>query len=287
MANLAPRTFVDDLGRKIFLAKPPARIVSLAPSVTETLYAIGRSEQVVGVTPFCDYPSEAQLKPKVGYSSPDLQEIQRLQPELVLASKLVVRTGLLREIEQLELKIPVFVREAKSVEAIVSYIQTLGRMLECSRAADGLAMEMRQRIAKIQTRTEPFTRLRVLYVLSIHPLITVGPGSFLHQLVELAGGTNVAAPAGVAYPRPSREEVLEWDPDRIILSTSESSAGHESDWEAWHRWAKDSALEDKPVCSVPAHLVNRPGPRITEGLELLAKQLHPQAFEGIASSASP
>ncbi|MBI4400271.1 MAG: ABC transporter substrate-binding protein, partial [Nitrospirae bacterium] len=112
MANLAPRTFVDDLGRKIYLAKLPTRIVSLAPSITEILYAIGGSEELVGVTPYCDYPPEARLKPKVGYARPNLESIVALQPDLVLAPREFLRADILAKLEQL--KITAFILEAKT-----------------------------------------------------------------------------------------------------------------------------------------------------------------------------
>ncbi|HJU03681.1 MAG TPA: helical backbone metal receptor, partial [Nitrospiraceae bacterium] len=111
MANLAPRTFVDDLGRKIYLAKPPIRIVSLAPSVTEMLFAIGLDQEIVGVTQYCDYPPEALAKPKVGYSHPNIESLVALKPDLVLAPREFLRSDTLGKLEQL--KIPAFILEAK------------------------------------------------------------------------------------------------------------------------------------------------------------------------------
>ncbi|HKW85824.1 MAG TPA: ABC transporter substrate-binding protein, partial [Nitrospiraceae bacterium] len=210
MANLAPRTFVDDLGRKIYLAKAPNRIVSLAPSVTEILFAIGVGEWIVGVTQFCDYPPEARLKPKVGYTHPNLESIMTLQPDLVLAPREFLRADILGKLEKL--KIPTFILEAKTIEDVLSHIQTLGRMLGRSASADGLAAQMRQRIMEVKTRTATLPRPRLLYVLNSEPLITVGPGSFIDQLIELAGGTNVAARARTPYPRLNMEEVLKEDP---------------------------------------------------------------------------
>jgi iron complex transport system substrate-binding protein len=215
MANVAPRTFVDDLGRKIFLAKAPSRIVSLAPSITETLYAIGLNDRIVGVTDFCNYPPEAQSKPKVGYSHANVESIVALQPDLVLAPREFLRADVLGKLEQL--KIPTFIMDAKTVEDVPAHIQTLGRMLDRVVSADRVAMEVRQRLRDIRSRTEHLPRLRVLYVLNSLPLITVGPGSFLHHLIELAGGENVAAGAPMPYPRLSLEEVISKDPEVIIF----------------------------------------------------------------------
>jgi ABC-type hemin transport system substrate-binding protein len=150
MANVAPRTFVDDLGRKIFLAKAPIRIVSLAPSITETLYAIGSGEQIVGVTEFCNFPPEAQSKPKVGYSHANIESIVALQPDLVLAPREFLRTDVLGKLEQL--KIATFILEARTVEDIPAKIQTVGRILDRSQTADRLAMEVRQQLKAIRSR---------------------------------------------------------------------------------------------------------------------------------------
>src|SRR5436309_7926376 len=277
MANLAPRTFVDDLDRKIYLAKPPTRIVSLAPSITEILYAIGSSEELVCVTQYCDYPPEARLKPKVGYVHPNLESIMALQPDLVLAPREFLRADFLGKLEQL--KIPAFILDAKTIEDVLSHIQTLGRMLGRSASADGLAAQMRQRITEIKTRTATLPRPRLLYVLNSEPLITVGPGSFIHQLIVLAGGTNIARRARSAYPRLNMEEVLKEDPELIVFPVGLVEGIPESEQQVWQRWTTLSAVKRGRFFRISSDLVNRPGPRIVEGLEIFARIIHPEAFE--------
>ncbi len=277
MANLAPRTFVDDLGRKIYLAEAPTRIVSLAPSITEVLYAIGSSEELVGVTQYCDYPPEARLKPKVGYTHPNLESIVALQPDLVLAPKEFLRADILGKLEQL--KIPTFILEAKTIEDVLSQIQMLGRMLGRSASADGLAAQMRHRITEIKTRTAALPRPRLLYVLNSEPLITVGPGSFIHQLIELAGGTNVAMRARSAYPRLNMEEVLKEDPELIVFPVGSVEGIPESEQQVWQRWTALSAVKRGRFHRISSDLVNRPGPRIIDGLETFARIIHPEAFK--------
>ncbi len=281
MANVAPRTFVDDLGRKIFLAKPPVRIVSLAPSVTEILFAIGVGDRIVGVTQFCDYPPEARMKPKVGYAQPNLESLVALRPDLVVAPREFLRVDVLSKLEQL--KIPAFILEAKTIEDILTHIQTLGRLVGASGAADGVAMALRQRIGELRGRTEGLTRLRVLYVLNSQPLITVGPGSFVHHVIELAGGQNVAAHASVPYPRLSIEEVIKQDPELIIFPVGSVEGIPEAEQRLWQRWSTLSAVKHNRFHSISSDLLNRPGPRIVEGLERLARMLHPEAFPGPAA----
>ncbi len=276
MANIVPRTFVDDLGRKLYLAKVPTRIVSLAPSITEILFAIGLKEDIVGVTEFCDFPPEAKAKPKVGYSHPNIESIVALRPDLVLAPRAFLRADLLSKLEQL--KIPTFVVDPDSFDEIPGRIQMIGRMLNRSASADAVAMEMRQRIAEIQKRTEARPRPRVLYVLNSQPLITAGPGSFIHQVIGLAGGTNVAAQAAVAYPRLNMEAVLTEDPEVIVFPVGVAEGIPPAEQELWRRWTSLSAVKKGRLHQIPADLLNRPGPRIVEGLEQLARILHPEAF---------
>jgi iron complex transport system substrate-binding protein len=282
MANLAPRTFVDDLGRKIYLAKAPVRIVSLAPSVTETLFAIGLDQEIVGVTQYCDYPPQAKTKAKVGYAHPNIESIVALQPDLVLAPREFIRADVLGKLEQL--KIPAFILNARTIEEIPSHIQTLGRMVERSQEADRLATDMRQQIAQIKAKMEPLPRPRVLYVLNSAPLITVGPGSFIHQLIELAGGANVAAQARTPYPRLNMEEVLKADPEIIVFPVGSAEGIPESEQKLWQQWVTMSAVKQGRFHHVSSELLNRPGPRIVQGLEALARIVHPEAF---ASKSAP
>jgi iron complex transport system substrate-binding protein len=285
MANVTPRTFVDDLGRKIYLAQAPTRLVSLAPSITETLYAIGLGDRVVGVTEFCDYPPEARDKPRVGYSHPNLETIVALQPDLVLAPRDFIRPDVLGKLEQL--KIPTFVVEAKTVEDIASQIQTIGRMLGRSPSADFVAMELRGRLAALKRRTETLVRPRVLYVLNSQPLITVGPGSFIHQLIEMAGGANVAARAASPYPRLSIEAVLKEDPQVIIFPVGASEGIPRGEQELWRRWNTMTAVKTNSFHHIASDLLNRPGPRIVLGLEKLAEIIHPEVFSSNPEPARP
>ena len=278
MANLAPRTFFDDIGRKIYLAKVPTRIISTAPSVTEMLFAIGLDQEIVGVTQFCDYPPAARTKPKIGYSNPNIESILALKPDLVIAPRESLRVDMLGQLDRL--KIPTFILEAKIVEDIPSHIQTLGRMFDRSPAADRVATGMRERIAEIRKRIQTLPRPRLLYVLNSQPLISVGPGSFIHQLIELAGGTNVAAAAKSAYPRLNMEDVLKEDPQIILFPVGSSEGIPDEEQQVWRKWTTVSAVQHGRVLRISADLLNRPGPRIIDGLEVLARLVHPDVFAG-------
>ncbi len=249
------------------------RIISLAPSVTEILFAIGLSQEIVGVTPYCDYPAEARAKPKVGYVHPTIESIAALRPDLVLATRRSMQPDVLGKLEQM--KIPAYGLEAKTLEDILSHIQTLGRMLGRSGAADALAAEMRLRITEIKATTESLPRPRVLYVLKRKPLISVGPGSFIHQVIEVAGGVN-AAPANSAYPRLTLDQMLTGDPEIIVVP-----AGAVEDASLWPGCTTVSAVRHGRIHPISGDLLNRPGPRIVQGLNALARILHPELVEGV------
>jgi len=237
------------------------------------VFAIGAGEQLVGVTQFCDYPPEALAKPKVGYGNPNLESLVALQPDLVVAPQDMLKPDIVLKLDQL--KIPLFVLKDRTIEDIFGHIQTLGRMLDRSAAADAVAVELRRRITQIKLRTENLAPVRVLYVLNSQPLITVGPGSFIDQLIVLAGGANVAAKSGTSYPRLSMETVLQDDPEVLIFPVGESEGIPDSEQEAWRQWSTMTAVKQGRLHQIPADLLNRPGPRIAHGLELLANLLHP------------
>jgi iron complex transport system substrate-binding protein len=276
MAHVSSRSFVDDSGRKLYLAKPPKRIISLAPSVTEMVFAIGAGEQLVGVTEFCDFPPEALNKQKVGYSNPNLESMIALQPDLVLAPKEFLKPDMLATLEQL--KVPVFVMGATTIEDIFSHLHTLGRMLDHSVAANDVILALRRHLAEITARTQGLPPVRVLYVLNSQPLITVGPGSFIDQLIEMAGGTNVAAQSGMAYPRLSMEVVLQQDPEVLIFPVGKAEGISDGEQQAWQQWPTMAAVKQRRLHQIPADLLNRPGPRIGQALGILADILHPGVF---------
>ena len=276
MAHVSSRAFVDDAGRRLYLAKPPARVVSLAPSITEMLFSLGLEDQIVGVTEFCDYPAGAKSKAKVGYANPNVETIIGLRPDMVFTPKDFLRPDLQSKLEQL--KIPVFVLDAKTLEDIPLQMHTLGTMFEKTSAANDVTQRMRQRMAELKLKVETLPAKRVLYVLNSQPLISVGPGSFIHQMIGLAGGVNVAAQAGVAYPRLSMEAVLKEDPEVLIFPSGEVETVPRSEQQQWQRWDSLSAVKRQRFHEVPSSLLNRPGPRVIDGLEQLVRAIHPELF---------
>lgn len=285
MANVTPRTFVDALGKKLFLAKPPSRVVSMAPSLTEILYALDLDETVVAVTPFCDYPPEARRKTQLGGTHPSAEQILSLKPDLVLVPQDFIQPDLLHSLDRL--KIPVFVLRASQLEDVLGQIQTLARMFNRVKAGDELVGTIRRRVQLVKARTQSLVRPRVLYVLNADPLQTAGPGSFIHQLIEAAGGTNIAGETATPYPRLAMEEVVARDPEIIVFPVGDSEGIPVEDQRQWRRWSNLSAVTHNRFVAVPSVLLDRPGPRLVEGLELLARAIHPEAYVDASGDKAP
>ena len=277
MSNVAPRTFIDDFGRKLYLSKTPKRIVSLAPSITEMLFAIGLNDEIVGVTEFCDFPPPALEKPKVGHSQPNLETLVALQPDLIVSPKSFLRADLLARLEQL--KIPTFLFESKTVEDIVTHIRVLGRIVGRVPESLKLSEKIQKRVVALTSQLEGRSRPTLLFVLSADPLISVGPGSYIHQLIELAGAKNAAEDSEVPYPRFNVEEVLRQNPEFLLFPTGRSEGIPQAERDQWRRWPSLEAVKQNNLVQVQSDLLSRPGPRVVEGLEALIKILHPDVLQ--------
>jgi iron complex transport system substrate-binding protein len=199
-----------------------------------------------------------------------------LQPDLVLAPKEFLKPDMLATLEQL--KVPVFVMGATTIEDIFSHLHTLGRMLDHSVAANDVILALRRQLAEITARTKGLPTVRVLYVLNSQPLITVGPGSFIDQLIKMAGGTNIVGQSGMAYPRLSMEVVLQQDPEVLIFPVGKAEGISDGEQQAWQQWPMMAAVKQGRLHQIPADLLNRPGPRIGQALGILAQILHPGVF---------
>ena len=274
MANVSEKTFTDDIGRRVYLAKPARRVVSLAPSATEILFAVGLDSEIVGVTTFCDYPPAAKAKPKIGSSIQNLEAIIGLKPDLVLAVKSeIVRPDILAKLEQL--KIPIFILSPKTIEDILGHIGTIGRLVGRDREARTVAQGLRDRVHEVRSRMASVKPVRVFYVVNTDPLISVGSGSFIHQMLELAGGENIVGQTTISYPKVSLEEVLRRDPEVLLFPVGTSEGIPEAEQQRWRKWTTLSAVRHNRLHQVKAELVNRPGPRVVDGIEALAKAIQP------------
>ncbi len=269
-------TVRDMLGRGVTLAGPPARIVSLVPSVTEILYAIGAEDRLVGVTDFCDYPPAARQKASVGgMVNPNLEAIVALTPDLVIATTEGNREETFAQLERLG--IPTYLVAAHHVSDVTGLITRLGGLTGRQTAGDALRARLEQRIEAVRTTVQAFRRPRVLYVLWPEPLIVPGRGSLVAELIGLAGGESITAAAGDAYPRYSLEAAVARAPEVILLANHGSNTGP-IERERWQRLTDLPAIKTGRLHQMDGNLLHRYGPRVVDGLEQLARAIHPEAF---------
>jgi cobalamin transport system substrate-binding protein len=273
--DVSRRTITDGLGRSIAVSTEPRRIISLAPSITETLYALGLRDRVAGVTSYCDYPPEARSKEKVGDTiHPDLERIIGLKPDLVLVSTSSQLEGLTTRLDQLG--IPVYVSNPRTVAQVVASIRSIGDLTGSNPAAAKLTSEMEQRISEVQQRVTGLTRPRVLYVLQVSPLITAGRDTFINDLIRVSGGDSISSQETSDYPQFSRETVIARAPELIVAPGSHGTEIVSVD-ELKRDFATTPAVRHGRIVLVDPDLVDRPGPRIVDGLEALSKAITDKA----------
>jgi len=271
------RSFTDGLGRTVAVAPDPQRIISLAPNITEALFALGLGDRVVGVTTYCDFPAEARAKEKIGDTiHPDLEHLVALKPDLVVISTASQLENLTRRLD--ELKIPVYVTDPRTVEGVVASIRNLGEVTGATGRAAQITTEMEQRINEVRRRAEGLPKPRVFYVLQTGPLITAGRDTFINDLINLAGGRSISAEETAAYPQFSRETAVARAPEVIIAPESHGSE-LVSEADLRREFATTPAVRQNRLVRINPDLVDRPGPRIVEGLEQLARALHPELTE--------
>mgnify|MGYP001048782604 CR=1 FL=1 len=266
-----PRELVDDVGRKVVIHQAPQRIVSLAPSNTEILFAIGAGDQVVGVTDYCNYPAEAQQKPKVGgFSQPNLEQIIALRPDLVLGTGM--HDGVMKDLDRLGLT--GIIISPETVAEVFTAIERAGFAIGRDREAKALAESLRERFLAVQRDVAGKDRPRVLYQVWPDPLIVAGPGSFVDSVITLAGGENIAGDAARGYPQFSSEMVVIRDPEVILYPKTHGSA-EMADFPLRPGWESLTAVKANRLYSIDGDMISRAGPRIVAAMEEVARILHP------------
>lgn len=278
----AALTLTDALGRQVALEGVPARIVSLAPSATEILFAVGAGPQVVGVTQFCNYPPEADALPEVGGFTADtisVEAIVDLTPDLVIAGS----ASQLPVVEALEqLNIPALVFDPTSFEEVYANIEQLGYATGHVAEADTVVASMRERVKAVTdvvAEIPAAERPAVFWEVFDEPLMTAGPNTFIGQMIDLAGATNIFAEATEDYPQVSAEAILERDPAIILGPTSHADKLTPELVAARPGWGELSAVQEGRVYLLDGDTTSRPGPRLADALEELAKTLYPERFQ--------
>lgn len=269
------RQVTDEAGRRINVPARVERFISLAPNLTEIVYAVGAGDRLVGNTTFCDYPEQARQVQKVGDTlQPSIERILALRPQLVLvstASQLEVFTKHLEEH-----RIPVYVTDPQDLEGVFRSIEDLGRLLNQETRAEETVRQLRKRATLVSDVLKSTSPIKVFYQLSAEPLYTAGRDSFVTDLIRRAGGASVTSDVPEAWPRYSQEAAVAARPEAIILPTDGSMGSANAEVAAGLR-RSPAALSGK-VYRINGDYLSRPGPRAVDGLEALAHALHPEAF---------
>lgn len=271
----------DEIGRSVQITECPVRIVSMAPNITEILFALGLENRIAGVTRFCNYPSAARNKPSIGgFVNPSIEQIVLLRPDLIIATADGNRKETIIRLEQLGL--PVYVIKPVSVKGTLDAIIHIGSITCRQDAAHTLVGHLNQRIHRVAALTESLKKPRIFVQVGMDPIVTIGNKTVLHEVVTLAGGENVAGKQKINYPRYGIEAVLDSAPDVIILSTMEWGNNIEQAQAFWRRWPRIPAVQNNRIFYIQADLLYRSSPRLIDGLEQLAQLFHPEIAESIS-----
>jgi iron complex transport system substrate-binding protein len=254
---------------------PPMRIVSLAPAVTETLFALGEGDAVVGVSQYCDYPAAAARLPKVGtFLTPNVEAIAALSPGLIIGPGL---SSSRREVRMLEaMGYPTLTVDDNSLDGIEQSITLIGARTGKEEAARRLLGAIQAHIEQVHARLEETKPRTVVMLVGHQPMVAVGRGTFLDDLLHLAGGDNIADLAAQGWPRLSIEYIIAMRPEVILDGAMGSDANTQAGF--WARYPTIPAVRDHRVFGYPQDPMLHPGPRVWQSLEILARLIHPEAF---------
>ncbi len=261
----------DDLNRKIKFEKPPNRIVSLAPSITETLFFLGLGDKVVGVTRYCDFPPEAKTKKIIGgVIDPNYEIIVSLKPDLII---MTVEGNTKEAFDKLSsLGFKIFVTNPRNFEGIFKTILDIGKICGVEKRAIFLVDSLKNELGKIKKINTSKTKPKVFVLLSLNPLMTAGKNTFINEIIENAGGTNIAENSKQNYPIFNREEILKLDPDIIILTDPEIEKDELLNF--FPEWKHMKAIKENKIFKINPDILLRPSPRVILATKIIAQMIN-------------
>lgn len=277
---------IDETGRPVRVPQPVNRIVSLAPSLTELVFALGAGNRLVGDTDYCDYPPEALSKPKVGGAiNPSIEQIVAFRPDLVLMTKTLNRRETVLALDQLG--IVSYATDPRTVESVLASFQHLGDLIGERDTGRRLAGSLRARLDDLRYHLGQRPPRRVLFIVWLDPLITIGRDTFLADALRWAGAESVVTTTQ-DWPQISLEEIVHLQPEYLIFATSheESAMQNFKALAALPGWRSLDAVRNKRIAII-SDAIDRPSPRLVGAIEDLAHQLHPAAFKEISGPQNP
>ncbi len=278
---LAEIALTDAAGRSVKLKGVPTRIVSLAPSNTEIVCALGACDKLVGIDQFSDFPAQVKALPKLSDGfNPNYEQIVAAKPDLVLIAA-ISSPDVVKKFDELQVPTVMIGAVNSSFESVKNDIQLVGKALGAEAQAAQVNTDMDKKLADLKTKLATAkTKPRVFWELdATDPAkpFTPGPGTFVHEIITLAAGQNIAGNADSPYVQINAEEIIKANPEVIIMSDAAYGVAPESVGKR-PGWDVIDAVKKKQVFPIDDNLVSRPGPRVLEGLEAAAKLIHPELF---------
>lgn len=276
-AGAGERILTDEAGRSVEVPLSAKRIISLAPSITEILFALGLRQEIIGVTNFCDYPEEVTTKPRIGgFVNPDIEKIVSLKPDLVIATADGNRWDTIERLSTLGFSI--YTVDPKSFDGVIRTIRNIGEIIGKGEVARALIRRMMKKKEKVVTLTRSLPRPAVFFQVGDAPVITVGKGTLANDLIRLARGRSISENEPLSYPLYSIETILSKAPEIIIFSSMDNRKSYSDLIRRWQTWKSIPAVKSNSIYVIDSNLVDRPAPRVVEGLEALARMVHPEVF---------
>ncbi|MBI4985865.1 MAG: cobalamin-binding protein [Rhodocyclales bacterium] len=270
LSAAAAITIVDDAGRTVTLAAPAQRIVSLAPHVTENLFAIGAGERIVGTVDYSDYPVAAKTIPRIGgYSRIDLEAVAALRPDLVVAWQTGNNQAQMDKLRGLG--IPVLLTQSNRIDDVAASLERLGEATGTGATARAAASGFRERVAALRARYGNRPTVRTFYEVWHQPLTTIGGSQIISDAIRLCGGENIFAGLTSMAPKVSAEAVVAADPEAVVASGMGEAR---PEWlDLWRQWRAMTAVARNNLFFIPPEIIQRHTPRLLDGAEMLCKHL--------------
>jgi iron complex transport system substrate-binding protein len=268
------RAVTDETGRSVIVIPAPQRIVSLAPGITETLYALGLDDKIAGVTTFCDWPAPARKKPRIGgFTNPSIEKIVSLKPDLIIATADGNRKDTVEQLERLGL--PVYVTNPADTNGVLKSILHIGEITSRERDAGILVEKLQKRLNNITRQIRRKNKPRVFFQLGLEPVITASKGTLINEVIERAGGVNIASHDTARYPVYSTEGIIGVSPEIIVFAPMINDKNFAAVKRFWQKFGEIPAVKNNKIYPINADLINRASPRIIDAVEIMASFFHP------------
>lgn len=274
------RTVTDEIGRRVNVSSTPQRIVSLAPGLTEILYSLGLDEKIAGVTSYCNWPTQARQKTRIGgFINPSVEKIVSLKPDLIIVTADGNRKDIIQKLERIGLS--VYVTNPSDTAGILKSILHIGEITNREKEAGKLVEKLQKRLNNIAEQIKHKSKPRVFFQIGLEPVITVGKGTLINETIERAGGVNVAGLDTARYPRYSAEGIMQASPEIVLFAPMIHDKEFTAVKKFWQEFKGVPAVKNNKIYSVNTDLISRASPRIVDAIEKMALIFHPDIKKSI------